>query len=380
MPNVGNPLVTSPRQKDDFRLKDVLRSDKLPTLVNLAHSISALSPTLRDFVQFKIVLDASAAQEHLRWRLGKRTNILATTSIHEAIVSGTVVAFAPTYIETEIFEHEEDIALDTSSTVSAVRAEWLVMRECLHLYPLDAVPEQIKQLVDQDDEPYSVVRKQVGARAIFTRDPHFKKMGEPVVMGQIDIALRDYARATTVKIGVSIGSGVAFAISFEMIAVLTKLLTSAIGWLKRQSPSMQIAILCGILLAAIHPKSRAKCLEVWDSVAHILSDSVASTASRLAIEYAEATNDAKTNLQIIEAAFPLQSKRTLIMHARAVCVMAKEPLTLHELERNIRHDGYNSRSISFRGYLSRVLRGNSEFFEVRPGEWSFNSHTPTTIA
>ena len=82
--------------REDFHLKDVFRSDKLPTLLNLAQSISAFSPFIEDFVKFRIVLDASAAQEHLHALLvGKRTNLSATTSIHEAIVSGVVVAFAP---------------------------------------------------------------------------------------------------------------------------------------------------------------------------------------------------------------------------------------------------------------------------------------------
>ncbi len=113
--------------KEDFYLKDVFRSDKLPTLLNLAQSISAFTPLMRGFVKFRIVLDASAAQEHLRWLLGKRTNPSATTSIHEAILSGVVVAFAPSYIEGEIIEHEEEIATDTGTTTAEVRRLWQVI-------------------------------------------------------------------------------------------------------------------------------------------------------------------------------------------------------------------------------------------------------------
>src|SRR5208337_280759 len=108
----------------------------------------------------------SVAQEHLRWLLGKRTNPSATTSIHEAIVSGVVVAFAPSYIEREILEHEEEIASDSAVPIAEVRRLWLIMRESLQLYPMDTVPDEVRQLVDHDDEPYRVVRQQVGARAI----------------------------------------------------------------------------------------------------------------------------------------------------------------------------------------------------------------------
>ncbi len=122
-------------------------------MLNLANSISAVSPFLHDFVRFTIVLDASVANEHLRWLLGKRTNLLATTSIHEAIVSGAVIAFAPSYIEGEIIDHAEEIAADTDKTIAEVRQLWIVMRESLHLYPINEVPEEIRQLVDHADEP-----------------------------------------------------------------------------------------------------------------------------------------------------------------------------------------------------------------------------------
>ncbi|WP_158819902.1 hypothetical protein [Granulicella sp. S156] len=85
--------------REEVHLKQVFRSDKLQTLLSLAGSITALSPFLRDFVRFNIVLDASTAQEHLRWLLGRRSNPAATTAIHEAIVSGVIIAFAPSYID-----------------------------------------------------------------------------------------------------------------------------------------------------------------------------------------------------------------------------------------------------------------------------------------
>jgi hypothetical protein len=357
--------------KEDFHLKDVFRSDKLPTLLNLAQSISAFSPFVRDFVKFRIVLDASAAQEHLRWLLGKRTNPSATTSIHEAIVSGVVIAFAPSYIESEILEHEEEIATDTGTVAAEVRRLWLVMRESLQLYPMDAVPNEVRQLVDQDDEPYRIVRQKIGARAILTRDPHFKEMGEPVVMEQIDVILRDYARASTVKIGVVLGSGVTFAISFQMVPVLFRMLTGAARWMRRQSPTTQIAIICGALILAIHPKFRAKLVSAWQAIAPVITDFAIEALTRIALETEQATRDAARHLRTIEAVFPPPVKATLIMHARAVSIMAKGPLSLVEFERRIQEDGYKSRSSNCRPYLRRVLLKASDFVQVAPGQWIF---------
>jgi len=87
-----------------------------------------------------------------RWR--SCPNHSPATSIHEAIISSVVVEFAPSYIEGEIIEHEEEIATETGTAVTEVCRLWLVMRESLQLYPMDAVPEEVRQLVDHDDEPW----------------------------------------------------------------------------------------------------------------------------------------------------------------------------------------------------------------------------------
>jgi len=358
-------------ERKEFHLKDMLRSDKLPTLLNFVQSFGALSPFMRDFVQFRIVLDASIAQEHLRWLLGKRTNPSATTSIHEAIVSGVVVAFAPSYIEREILEHEEEIAGDSGVPIAEVRRLWLVMRESLQLYPMDAVPDEVRQLVDLDDEPYCVVRQQVGARAILTRDPHFRKMGEPIVMEQIDPVLRDYARASTVKIGVALGSGVAFTISFEMIPLLFRALQGMAAWIKRQSATTQLVLICGALILIIHPKSRAKFVSAWQAIAPVITDLALEALTPVMLEAAQATEDATRHLRTLEAAFPPPAKTTLIMHARAVSIMARRPMSIDEFERRVRQDGYIPRSSNVRTYLRRVLLRAPDFVQVSAGQWMF---------
>jgi hypothetical protein len=357
--------------RNDLHLKDVFRSDKLPILLRLARSISAFSPFMRDFVKFKVVLDASAAQEHLRWLLGKRMNPSATTSIHEAIVSGVVVAFAPSYIECEITEHENEIAEDTGTTTSEVHRLWLTFRESLQLYPMDSVPEEVRQLVDHDDEPYRIVRQKTGARAILTRDPHFKKMGEPVVLERIDLAFRDYARASSIKIGVVLGSGMAFAVSFEMLPILLRILKSVAGWIRRQPATTQLAVICGLLIIAIHPKSRAKFVNTWSAIAPFITDFAMEALARILLEGGQANRDVARHLRSIEAAFPPSTKTTLIMHARAVSIMAKGPLSLVEFEHRIQQDGYKPRSSKSRNYLRYVLNKAPDFVQVAPGHWIF---------
>ncbi|MGC2162677.1 MAG: hypothetical protein WA634_12255 [Silvibacterium sp.] len=95
-------------------------------------------------------------------------------------------------------------------------------------------------------------------------------MGSPVVKEQIDLFLRDYARASTVKIGVTLGSTTAFVLSIETIPLLYRLLTSGISCMRRQSTGMQLAIAGVALALAIHPKSRAKFAQAWRAIAPMI--------------------------------------------------------------------------------------------------------------
>jgi hypothetical protein len=164
----------------------------------------------------------------------------------------------PAIVEQEILEHAEEIALGTRSSVEDVHRELRKLWPLLRVHKALAEPVKVTQVVDRDDVPYIATRSQLGLRAVYTNDPHIERMGSPVVKEQIDLFLRDYGRASAVKIGITLGSTTAFALSIETIPLHYRLLTSGISWMRRQSTGMQLAI-AGIALAlAIHPKSRAK--------------------------------------------------------------------------------------------------------------------------
>ena len=77
-------------------------SDALRALLNLRDEFPAFRQLLDDILQIVVVLDASAVQGELRWRLGSRTNPNARTGLHEAIDSSAVIAVAPIFLRHEI--------------------------------------------------------------------------------------------------------------------------------------------------------------------------------------------------------------------------------------------------------------------------------------
>jgi hypothetical protein len=363
-----------PGQPSRARVVDALFPSKLlPALVGLAQSVSALSPVLDGYVRFHLVLDANIIQGELRWCLGKRKKPQAQTRLHEAIVSGALVAYVPAIVEQEILEHAEDIALATRSSVADVHREWKSFRSLLRVHETLAEPIKVTEVVDRDDIPYIGTRSQLGLRAVYTNDRHLDRMGSPVVKEQIDLFLRDYARASAVKIGITLGSTTAFALSIETVPLLYRLLyrllTSGISWMRRQSAGMQLAIVGVALALAIHPKSRAKFSQAWRAIAPTIGGAVRSTIVQLLYDYAEAMEMAESNRLKLELAVPPQKRRTALMHVRAVCLVKNRPMTLQQISTAMRADGYTSDAPHADAYLKRILRNAKEFSEVRPGVW-----------
>lgn len=153
-----------------FRLGALVPSDFLPQLLALAQSIPAFVPLFRDAVRIGVVLDAQKLQQELRWRLGRREKPYARTRLHEAIASGVVIPFTPTFLDREIEEHFIDISKATRVGIEDVQREWQDFRKLLHFYS----PKQSAQLGslrsgDPDDLPYIGVANELGL-PIYSQD------------------------------------------------------------------------------------------------------------------------------------------------------------------------------------------------------------------
>ena len=355
-------------------LEDMARSDLLPKLVALLDAFPNLKALFPRLLQLRLVADANRVRSELYWRLRKRRNPANRSSLHESIDAGVVVFFAPEHAKWEIEKHYEDIARQTRTTVSEVKQEWVHFQKCLRFYVPKMQPSPTQTYADVDDFPYLATWLELDAQAIYTTDPHLTAMGAPVVSVLIDTHLRDYARANTVQIAAGIGSSVSFVVGWEFLQVLYKLLVRCVKAIRRLPPAAQIALTAAGVICVAHPKSRARLKEGWNTLKNseallTLGDAITD----FAIQVAESAEKAKTNYQNVQAALPARQKRPLLMHARAVCTAAGSPLTLAEMERQIRLGGYVSRSQAFRQYLRRVLRTDSSFVEVMPGQWAIRA-------
>src|SRR5690349_12273280 len=118
----GTIAFWNAKMPDESKSAPVIRSDTLRILLKLRDD----SPSLRqllDILQITIVLDASAVQSELRWRLSSRSNPKARSGLHEAIDSGAVIAVAPVFLKIEIAKYLSAIAGETGVSVEAASVE-----------------------------------------------------------------------------------------------------------------------------------------------------------------------------------------------------------------------------------------------------------------
>jgi len=357
----------------------IFRSDTLLNLRSLLQGIPWLAPFARQLIRIELVIDANIVQEEIRWLL-KRRNLAARSSLQEVIDSGVVVALAPQFLESEIEEHIDRIARETGRTTLEVWACWLEIRARIHLYQPASNAIEVSA-IDPDDVPYKQVYDELGADGVYSRDSHLRKMSLPVIQGSPTIALREYARATSVSVGISVTSGLVLTISFASLRgayLLVEKSLKAIGdfpmWLK-------IVMAGAIAAAIIHPKSRAKITETWHrfrTFVEATTPGLVNAIETMALQYLQHHETAtQKHLEIVAALPPTRRRRSALQFARSICLISKVPLSAGEIASMMRSQGYETRSANLPLYIQRRMRESGQFIEFTPGRWGLPSGRPT---
>lgn len=367
-------MDSSPKSDSRRAMDRLIRSDLLPQLVELTEAIPVLAALRPQVLQMRLVFDANRVHAELRWRLTRRKKPSDRSAIHEAIVAGVVVLFAPVHLKSEIAKYLEDIAEDTDVSVADVQREWDLFQKHICFYEPKSRASSVESYADIDDFPYLATSREIDTQAVYTSDRHLAAMQAPVVSAFIDTHLRDYARASSIQIVLQLGSSFSVVVSWELLCAAYRLLTRAIHALKRLPPLAQVVLAGAAAVAVLHPKSREKLAAGWNSL--LRSDAVVlvwEAISHLVLTADAAKRDADSHYEHLHTVVPERQQRPMLHHVRAVCVAAHSELSLDELERRVRRGGYESQSKSFRQYLRRILRSDKSFIEVAPGRWSLRA-------
>jgi FG-GAP-like repeat/FG-GAP repeat len=188
----------------------------------------------------------------------------------------------------------------------------------------------------------------------------------------IDGTAQAYARSSSVRIGVMMGSTFTATLSFEAIAAACQGLKRLAGRFCDLHPGLQLAIISAGIAATAHPKSRAKLASLWERTKQAAL-AFLSTIADIAIQIAEAMQTEAEASKRLQDSLPIRRRRSALMHARVVCLAARTPLSLSEIEKRIRADGYVSRARNLGIYLRRVLLTSGQFQQLDTGLWAMAS-------
>ncbi|SRR6266851_3784877 len=345
----------------------IIRSDTLPELRRVLEKLPALREYLGDVLQVVLVLDACCVQSELRWRVGARKNPTARTYLHEAMVSGVVVAFAPFFLEAEIQKYILKIAEDEGVLVDRVQEEWKEFKVLIRFYE----PAQSKlpgSSVDPKDIDYLQVLDQVNGDFVYTSDSDFLKMGARVMPSGLDRVLRDYARATTVILTVKLGSGFAMVVGGHVVYALATLIADLV---RKLPPTLKVLLAACAAIALLHPDSRKRIIEFTQKLSRNVRVGFTSTLSSPAVRaIIEDASLAATSRKAVLDVLPLKKGSPAIAFAHRVCQRAQGPLSHTQVAEQVKANGYKSMSRNFAAYIRQILRKDSRFSLTPEGLWT----------
>jgi hypothetical protein len=356
---------------DRSGIENLIPSEFFSQLVGLVSLFPYLKPLLPRFIQVRLVLDANRVYGEILWRLKRRRVAANQSGLHEAIASGLVVAYAPAFLQQEIEGHLPEIAIQARRPFVDAEREWKQFSNILHFHDPKDESAYRGRCRDGDDIAYLAVCNELASRAIYSTDKDFLSTDAPLLSVIVDTTLRDYARASSVRVGLVMGTSVSAFVGIEVLRTLAGCLVKISNALRRLPPMVQVALGVTFLACLAHPRTRARMMEAWKELKALAQNRLLVEAiSDLWDAFLTVSHKEEVNYRKLCEVLPPARKTPLVNHVRSVCVASKDPLPLAELERRIQIGGYHSKAKSPRAYLLQVLRSNDSFLEVIPGCWS----------
>lgn len=354
--------------------KPPIRSDSLRSLRDLNAAYPWLAEIISVF-QVRLVIDANIVIGDLRWLIKKRTSPDARTTLQEVIAAGTVVAYAPTFLDEELRTNFPRLAEECDVPVERFEKAWAEYRTGVHFFePTDVLDADAAAKVrDPKDLPYVHLRSEIGAAAVYSRDKDVEAMGAPVVKENYMRSLRDYSRAAPVTLTLTVSGSVVVVASAAAAYYVLKYVYALLKKVSHLPRGLQIVLAGVAVVALLHPTSRSWLAQAIKALpAHLRTafDAVAPALGYVVVEALNAQEEASAALSRARQYLPGTPRYRLGTHILAVCVAAGRPLLLPEIERGLRAAGCKAKSKTFRTYLERALRRDGRFVIDVTGRWS----------
>ena len=348
----------------------LLPSDYLAVLREFVLCLPQFDELFGELPQVRVVIDANVVFGELIYRLKNKRNANARSYLHEVIAARTVIAYAPVFICTEVEANIPKVARGQGISENKLREEWQEIKGLLHFYePQARIDRHRAEIVDPKDLPYCDLWAEIGAQGVCSKDKHISRMGVPIITVDAIIALRGYSRAASVEVGIKVCGVTVVAAGIGLLRGMLVLLFAAGRGFSRLPAAAKLAFASIAAIAVAHPSSR-KLIKTWLSSAFKhLGETAIPILTSASKSFSVAERDKALCWEAAGKKLPVGKRHPARTHLRAVCVAAKKPLSLLELERRVLLAGYVTRAKNLRVYLKRILQNDSSFAQVRAGYW-----------
>ena len=192
------------------QIRSITRSDELSELRTIFSQV-VIFASINNILQINLILDANAILSDIRWLVCKAHQKDVRTGLIESIDAGTVIAFAPSYIEVEIQKNIPIIADEEGVDPQLFFDCWDSIKQKINFNDCGGPETGYK---DPKDVPYLKLYKTTGYPVV-TNDSHLSEMGAKTVKIQVTALAKSYSREAVIEYKI------------KMIGIGTVVLTNA---------------------------------------------------------------------------------------------------------------------------------------------------------
>lgn len=349
-------------------------SERLPDIRSVAQRLGLLNrPGLK--LTLVITIDANVVVGELSWRLRKRRDPAARSSLRELVDSGLLRLVAPPWLDAEIKKHADEYA-----------SRWKVSRDLL-LAELETIWEMIAKIdpgellrasgapvvrcPDPDDQAYVDLCLLLSTDGIFTKDGDFEGLGIHVLTpgsGGPDSTLRILARSQAELLGIEVSGCISIVVTggtlMETFRAVGKLWSWIPGWAK----------LLGAVSLAAALRSPSMLEKLWAFAARVrtgfeqVAEMILPGLGQMARRHLSARNKHQGAISALGQLLPDGRAVDPLSLAYRELILEGTPLRAHELGRRLRNAGVPERVARTRSFAQRLGR-DSRFRRVGSGRW-----------
>lgn len=295
--------------KDWNRRELTVPSDNLKSLFNLCDMHPVFAEVLGMIPRIRLVIDTNIVLQELLFMTKARRLPSARTALREVMDCGIVVTIAPLKLSEEVNRHIPRLAEAEHVPVEKLLFAWFEFQTRIEFHQTEQFAKFEGPIVDPDDVEFVTLYLNSDVDAVLTHDKDISRMGAETLNLADLTRVRDYARAKSPEVTLRVGGILITGVASGGFVALLKLVAAALRAFSKLSPDVQICLVLGAVLAALHPATR----KTFRAGVSAIADTLKGPAAVFGEVFAEVSLQmGMTQLELKEKQLPIDSIRRRI--------------------------------------------------------------------